>query len=114
MRVYNTTRNTSIATQCAEARSFLARLRGLMGHPGLEAGQGLLIEPCSSVHSFFMRFPIDVIFVDRTNTVVGITTSMAPNRPYAGARNARYVIELPAGTIAASGTQIGDALQVER
>jgi uncharacterized membrane protein (UPF0127 family) len=91
MRVYNTTRNTSIATQCTEARSFLARLRGLMGHPGLEAGQGLLIEPCSSVHSFFMRFPIDVIFVDRANTVV-----------------------LPAGTIAASGTQIGDALQVER
>jgi uncharacterized protein len=114
MRIHNATRNTSIATACAEARSFLSRLRGLMGHPGLAPGEGLLIDPCSSVHSFFMRFPIDVIFVDRSNTVVGLTPDMAPNRPYAGARRAKYVIELPAGTIAASGTQIGDVLRAER
>ncbi len=114
MRIYNTTRNTSIATQCAEARNFLARLRGLMGHPGLNAEEGLLIDPCSSVHSFFMRFPIDVIFVDRMHTVVGLTPSMPPNRPYAGARRARYVIELPSGTIAASATQVGDVVRIER
>lgn len=114
MRIINTTRNTVIATQCAEARSFLARLRGLMGHPGLQPGEGLLIDPCSSVHSFFMRFPIDVLFVDRTHTVVGVTPEMAPNRPYAGARRARYVIELPAGTIAASNTHVGDVLRLER
>lgn len=114
MHIYNTTRNTSIATACAEARSFLARLKGLMGHQGLQAGEGLLIDPCSSVHSYFMRFPIDVIFVDRTHTVVGLTPEMAPNRPYAGARRARYVIELPAGVIAASKTQIGDVLRIER
>jgi hypothetical protein len=113
MQILNLTRGTSLADRCGLARSFFARLKGLMGHPGLAAGEGLLINPCSSVHSYFMRFPIDVVFADRNDVVVGLTAAMAPNRPYAGARRARYVIELPAGTIAASGTQLGDALRLE-
>jgi len=113
MQIHNLTRTTTLATNCAAARSFLARLRGLMGRPPLGAGEGLLIDPCSSVHTFFMRFPIDVVFADRNHVVVGLTPAMAPNRPYAGARRARYVVELPAGTIAASGTQVGDTLRVE-
>jgi uncharacterized membrane protein (UPF0127 family) len=111
--VTNTTRGRVLAERCDVARSFLARGRGLMGHPGLAAGEGLLIEPCSSVHSFFMRFPIDVVFADRDHRVVGLTAAMPPNRPFAGAWRARYVVELPAGAIAATGTQIGDTLRVE-
>jgi uncharacterized membrane protein (UPF0127 family) len=114
MRVVNATQETVISSACAEARSFFARLQGLMGHPGLNPGEGLLIKPCSSVHSFFMRFPIDVIFVDKQDVVVGLTPAMAPNLPYAGARRAHYVIELPVGTIAASATTIGDQLRIER
>lgn len=113
MQIQNLTRGTSLADRCGLARSFFARLKGLMGHPGLAAGEGLLINPCSSVHSYFMRFPIDVVFADRDDVVVGLTPAMPPNRPYAGARRARYVIELPAGTIAASGTQVGDKLKLE-
>lgn len=113
LRITNTTRGTLLASSCGAARSFLARGKGLMGHPGLAPGEGLLIEPCSSVHSFFMRFPIDVVFADREHRVVGLTHAMPPNRPYAGAWRARYVVELPAGTIAASGTEVGDLLLVE-
>jgi uncharacterized protein len=113
VRVTNTTRGTTLAEQCEVARSFLARGWGLMGREALPAGAGMLIEPCSSVHSFFMRFPIDVVFADRQHRVVGLAVAMPPNRPYAGAWRARYVVELPAGTIAASGTQLGDTLRVE-
>ena len=114
LRVLNTTRGTALAERCGEARSFLARGRGLMGRPGLAPGEGLLIDPCSSVHSFFMRFPIDVVFADKANRVVGLTEAMPPNRPFAGSWGARYVVELPAGTIAATGTQVGDTLAIER
>lgn len=114
LRVMNMTRGAALAERCGEARSFLARGRGLMGHPGLAPGEGLLIDPCSSVHSFFMRFPIDVVFADKAHRVVGLAPDLAPNRPYAGAWRARYVVELPAGTIAATGTQLGDVLALER
>jgi uncharacterized membrane protein (UPF0127 family) len=59
-----------------------------------------------------MRFAIDVVFVDRADRVVGLAPNMPPNRPYAGARGARRTIELPAGTIAASATQLGDQLKI--
>lgn len=114
VRVLNATRGAALAERCGEARSFFARGRGLMGHQGLGPGEGLLIDPCSSVHSFFMRFPIDVVFVDRAHRVVGLTEAMVPNRPFAGAWGARYVVELPAGTVAATGTRVGDVLAVER
>ncbi len=112
LRITNLTRQHILAEQCSEARSFLARGKGLIGHPGLAPGEGLLINPCSSVHSFFMRFPIDVVFADRNDRVVGLTAAMPPNRPYAGAWHARYVIELPSGTIKASATQVGDQLEL--
>lgn len=113
VRVLNVTREQTLAERCEVAHSFLARGRGLMGRPALPAGHGMLIEPCSSVHSFFMRFPIDVIFADRAHKVLGLVEAMPPNRPYAGAWRARYVVELPAGMIAASGTRVGDLLSVE-
>lgn len=114
VRVINQSKGTVLAEACGEARSFLARGKGLMGHPGLATGEGLLIDPCSSVHSFFMRFPIDVVFADAQHRVVGFTETMVPNRPFAGAWRARYVVELPAGTIAASGTTLGDQLVIEQ
>lgn len=108
--VVNQTRNTVLADRCELARSFWARGMGLMGRTKLEAGQGLIIYPEWSIHTFFMRFPIDVLFLDRHDQVIGMRAAMPPNRPYAGAWGARYVIELPAGILAATATAIADTL----
>jgi uncharacterized membrane protein (UPF0127 family) len=110
VRVINQTRASTLATSCEVARSFLARGRGLMGRDRLDPGAGLLIDPCSSIHTFFMRFPIDVVFIDRGRRVVGLHTALPPGRPFAGAWGARAVIELPAGTIADTATGVGDQL----
>jgi uncharacterized membrane protein (UPF0127 family) len=112
LTVTNQTRNALLADRCGLAKSFWARGRGLLGRDGLAQGEGLVIYPEWSVHSFFMRFPIDVVFVDRADRVLGVCAAMAPNRPYAGAWGARYVIELPAGVLAATGTAVGDQLVV--
>ncbi|NNJ10487.1 DUF192 domain-containing protein [Chloroflexales bacterium ZM16-3] len=111
-RVTNTTRGTVIAEQCERASSFIARGRGLMGRPDLAPQAGMLIDPCSSIHTFFMKFPIDVIFINRGGRVVGLHAAMPPGRPYAGAWGARSVIELPVGVIAATSTQIGDLIEM--
>jgi uncharacterized membrane protein (UPF0127 family) len=73
-----------------------------------------VIFPESSIHTFFMRVPIDVLFVGRDDRVVGLREAMPPSRPFAGVAPWRghYVIEMPAGVIAATGTQIGDQLVV--
>jgi uncharacterized membrane protein (UPF0127 family) len=84
-----------------------------MGRAELPAGSALILEPNGSVHTFWMRFPIDVIFTDRTGRVVGLRAAMPPNRPYAGAWRAHRTIELPAGVIDASGTQPGDQLRFD-
>ncbi len=107
-QIVNLTRGTVLAQRAERARSFMARLRGLMFRSHLPAGSGLVIEPNNNVHTFWMRFAIDVVFVDGADRVVGLVPAMPPNRPYAGARRARRTIELPAGTIAASGTHLGD------
>lgn len=110
-RITNLTRNTTVASRAEWARSFWARLRGLMFRSPLLDGGGLVLEPNYSVHTFGMRFAIDVIFVDRHGRVVGLTPAMLPNRPFAGARHAQRAIEVPAGIIAATQTQLGDTLQ---
>jgi uncharacterized protein len=112
MEVCNLTRSMLLADRAELARSFWARGRGLLGRKGLAAGEGLVIYPNNSVHTFFMRFPIDVVFVDRKDRVVGLRPQMVPQRPFAGAWGAHYTIELPAGTIAATQTQLGDQLQL--
>jgi uncharacterized membrane protein (UPF0127 family) len=112
IRIYNATRNRVLAEQGELARSFLARGRGLMGRASLPESYALIIYPEWSIHTFFMRVPIDVLFVDRADRVVGLREAMPPSRPFAGVSPARgrYVIEMPAGVIAATGTAVGDQL----
>lgn len=110
--IVNQTRNRTLADQGELARSFVARGRGLMGRTTLPMSYALIIYPEWSIHTFFMRIPIDVLFVDHDNRVVGLRRAMPPSRPFAGVApwRGRYVIEMPAGVIDTTGTAIGDQL----
>ena len=81
-------------------------MRGLLGRDGLGPGEGMLINSAPSVMTFFMRFPIDVVFVDRAQTIVKIVHSLGAWKT-AGARGAAAALELPAGTVAALGLEPG-------
>jgi uncharacterized membrane protein (UPF0127 family) len=112
-RIVNVSKGTTVAGRVRKAESFWARLVGLMGRRGLEEGEGLLLAPCSSVQTFFMRFPIDVVFLDGEANVVKVAPALAPFRLALGGRGARDVLEVAAGTAARSGISVGDRLAVE-
>jgi uncharacterized membrane protein (UPF0127 family) len=103
---------TVVCERCEIAESALARMKGLLGRDGLEPGTGMLIDASPSVHMFFMRFPIDVVFLDRDRKVVGVRHDLRPWR-VAGARKAVAALELPAGTAATVGVSEGDVLVIE-
>ena len=96
-----------VCERCELADSPLKRMRGLLGRSGLEPGEGMLFRPAGSIHTFFMRFPLDVVFCDRDLVVVGVERDLAPWR-MAGRRGAKVVVELAAG--AAAGVEPGDRL----
>jgi uncharacterized membrane protein (UPF0127 family) len=104
---------TVVCERCELAERALPRMRGLLGRDGLEPGGGMLINPSPSVHMFFMRFPIDVVFVDRELRVLKVVPELRPWRT-AGARKASAALELPAGAAAAAGVAPGDQLVLER
>jgi len=113
VRVANLTRGTSIADRCRVASSLRERTVGLLATPSLEPGSGLLIERTQSIHMFFMRYPIDVIFCDRQSRVTRTVASLRPWRVVWWARGARDCVELPAGALAASRTVAGDQLEID-
>ena len=113
MRIVNRTRGTVLAERAEKALSWKRRLQGLLGKDGLEKGEGLFIAPCTSIHSCFMRFVFDAVFVDRELKVLHLIKRMRPWRISRWVRRARGVIELPAGTISATGTREGDRLRFE-
>jgi len=87
----------------------LRRMRGLLGRASLPAGEGILLRPAGSIHTFFMRFPIDVVFLDGEDVVVGIEPELAPWRT-AGRRGAKKVVELASGECGRRGVELGDRL----
>jgi uncharacterized membrane protein (UPF0127 family) len=103
---------TVVCERCAVAAKALRRLKGLLGRDGLEPGEGLLLRPASSIHTLFMRFPIDVVFLDRELVVRKVVPELGPWR-FAGARGARSALELPAGEAARRGVVTGERLSVE-
>ena len=84
-----------VCDRCSVADSPWHRMRGLLGRRGLESGEGLLLRPTGSVHTFFMRFPIDVVFLSREGEVLKVARALPPWRT-AGARRAKAVLELAA------------------
>ena len=112
LRVRNQTRDTELADRADIAGSSDTRREGLLKRSGLAPGEGLWIVPCEAVHCFFMKFTIDVIFLNEAHQVVKVRPSLKPWR-IAGALKAHSTLELPEGRIASSGTQVGDQLVLE-
>lgn len=98
-----------VGSRCLVADRPWLRMRGLLGRSGLGPGEGLLLRPAGSVHTAFMRFPIDVVFLDRELVVVDVVRDLKPWRA-AGRRGARSVLELASG--AAGFLEPGDRLAV--
>ena len=99
-----------VCEECLVAATPLTRMRGLLGRSALPSGQGILLRPAASIHTFFMRFPIDVVFLDDELRVVEIAADLRPWRA-AGKRGARAVLELPAGECARRGLAVGDQVR---
>jgi uncharacterized protein len=111
--LYISDRNAVIATRLEGAFDSASRNKGLLGRDGLAAGSALIIAPSSAVHTFSMRFPIDLIFAGRDGTVLKLKAAV-PKSCIAFAFGGFAVIELAAGAIAQSGVKIGDRLTVRK
>lgn len=101
----------TLAVNLQTAGNFFSRFLGLMGRRGLPEGGGLYIPGCQSIHSFFMRFAFDAVFIDRDRRVVHVMHAMQPWRVSRMVWKAEGVVELPAGAAAATDTQPGDVLE---
>ena len=94
------------------ANTFFKRFKGLLGRKRICPGEGLLIYPCKMIHSFGMSLEIDVLFVSKQNRIVHIIERMLPNKISKHIKNASYVLELPSGQAARTGTKGGQELCV--
>jgi uncharacterized membrane protein (UPF0127 family) len=112
-KVNNVSRGRLLADRAERATSFMDRFLGLMGRRSLAFGEGMHITPCNSIHTFFMRIPIDVVFLDPDGLIVKQIPAMPPWRASSVYFKAHSVLELPAGTLGGSGTQEGDRLSFE-
>jgi uncharacterized membrane protein (UPF0127 family) len=110
LKILNRTRDTVLATQASVADTSRARNIGLLRHKSLPDGEGLWIVPCEGVHTFFMKFPIDVVYLDRHKRVVKVRPNLVPWRISLCLR-AHSVLELPAGKAARTETSRGDQLE---
>jgi uncharacterized membrane protein (UPF0127 family) len=110
VRVENVGRGTVVGDRIRLATSLKDRTVGLLGSAGLEPGEGLWIEQSPSIHMFFMRHPIDAVFVAADGRVTKVVPNLKPWRVVWWARGARDCLELPAGTAASAQIQVGDRL----
>lgn len=113
MRVFNQTRNVPLCTRGRVADTFWLRLRGLLGRAPLQGGEGLILVGEKSIHTLFMSFAIDVVYIDKNYSVIRADAQMVPFRLGPFVSQAAYVLEIPTGTIADTATQVGDQLRFE-
>lgn len=110
MQVTNLTRKTVVADSVEVADSGPKRSKGLLGRKGLDPGTGLWIVPCEAVHTFWMQFPIDLIYLDRELRIKKLRSNVRPWR-FSGCLTAHSVLELGVGSIQASQSMPGDKLE---
>jgi len=113
LRVTNQTRGATLADRAEIADTSAKRRTGLLKHKGLAPGEGLWIVPTEGIHTFGMKFAIDVVFLNKQRKILKIRPSMGKARMSLSLR-AHSVLELPAGTLEATGTQTGDQLEFEK
>ncbi len=112
MKIYNSTQNSLIADDVKVADNFVSRTFGLIPKKEISAGEGLIIKPCCSIHTFFMRFAIDVLFVNKQNEIVALHKNVKPWRILPIHPTSHYVIELASGQIAAKGIEKGMVIRL--
>ena len=108
--LYNSKNDRILARQARVADGFLKRAIGLMGKKSLNPGEGLILTPCGSVHTLFMRFPIDILYVNSTGTICRAQRALKPWSLSLGGRDAAITVELPVGTLARTSTGPGDEI----
>jgi uncharacterized protein len=112
VKIINLTKGTVLADEAVVASAFFKRLKGLLGKKNLSPGEALVIKPCNSIHTFFMRFPIDALFVDKNNKIVAAALCLPPFRISKIYFTAAYVIELPAGSLKTNQISVGDLIEM--
>jgi uncharacterized membrane protein (UPF0127 family) len=110
--VINLTKQTWLATKVRKADNFLTRLIGLLKRTHLGPEEALWLMPSKGIHTIGMKFPIDVVFLDRDHHVVGLMSGLSPYRISAVHLSGYSVLELPKGTIKKSCTEIGDQFEI--
>ena len=111
MQIIVASTGTIVASEVKWAKSFRDRTKGLMGSGGMEEGVAMVFEPASQIHTFGMRFPLDVVFCDRDWHVLHIVRCMAPARMTRWVWHSRFVLELGGGTLPAD-VKVGDSLKL--
>ena len=110
---FNRTRGTAVASRIAVADDAASRTKGLLGRTGLEADEGLWIVPCPMIHTFFMKFPIDVLFLDRGLKVVRVLENVKPWRISPWVFSAHSCLELKGGVLSGAVAR-GDQLEMRQ
>lgn len=113
VKIINTKNNEIIGNEIIYANTPYRRFIGLMGKKEINDGQGVFLTPCNSIHMMFMKFPIDLIFVDRKNKIIHMTENIQPWKISRIVFMAQSVLELPVGTISKTMSEVGDILSIE-
>lgn len=112
MRLINLENGEILASELMVANTFFKRLKGLMFTRNLPTGCALLIQPCQSVHTFFMNYDVDILFLDGESRVIAFEEHMKPGKVGKFVKNAKLVVELPAGTIQKTKTKVSQVIQM--
>lgn len=114
MKLVKSNNNEVICDNLLIADSFFRRFKGLMFTKNLPYYQGLYIKPCNSIHTFFMNYSIDVLYVDKNHKILAINEEFEPGRIGPYVKGAKAVIELPAGKVKERELNVGQALLIEK
>ena len=113
MKAFNIRNGKQLAVNVTVADNLFKRMKGLLGKSEMLSGEALWIKPCMSVHTFGMKFPIDIIFLDKKNKVVSFINNMKPNRLTPLYFSAASALELPAGAIEKRDLNVGDEIEIK-